>query len=215
MISTDLDPPCSLAATAARPKARKSRRRHTDVELGLACVGALLAAVLVPKPGLGASAPSGPPPTVSIPGGAAPIPQSYVQSYTQQYGPITPWGAAGVSRGQPGQPDTYHGPQTGPEVDGAGCLRGRTLSGVVASNDREAILRFGRASFYRVRLTRACPALLAPGAHVAGVTRSSGGLICNPFDVELKVVAANGAVSRCTGDTLRRMSATQVSAAAH
>jgi hypothetical protein len=94
------------------------------------------------------------------------------------------------------------------------CIDGHALSGVVASNDRDVILRFGRGAFFRVRLTRACPALIQPGANVAGVTRGFGGAICRPSDVELKIVASDGSVTRCVGDTFTLMSTAEVKAAA-
>ncbi len=104
----------------------------------------------------------------------------------------------------------YADPAFGPEA-GPGCLQARKLSGVAVSNDREVTLRFGTA-FYRVGLTRDCPALVQRGAHVAGITRSTGGLICRPFDVELKIVAGDGAVSYCTGGALHKMSKAEVAA---
>ena len=171
------------------------------------CVGVLLAGVLVPRAVLGQGAMGGPP-TVTIPGGGGwAIPQSAIPS-----GPVYPW--AGPSSQQPLEDHGggYYG-GWGPQGYGSTCLRARTLSGAVASDDRQVILRFGRDALYRVRLTKACPALLMRGANVAGVTRSTGGMICNAFDVELKVVAGDGSVSRCTGATLRRMTTGQVSSA--
>jgi hypothetical protein len=107
----------------------------------------------------------------------------------------------------------YSAPAWGPE-GGARCLQAHALSGVAASNDREVLLRFGRDIFYRVRLTRACPALLEPRAHVSSATRSTGGLICNPFDLELDIVAGDGSVSHCTGAAIIRTSAGQFKAVA-
>jgi len=94
----------------------------------------------------------------------------------------------------------------------ASCLRASALSGVVASNDREAILRFGQNAFFRLRLSKACPALLQQGAHVVSVTRG-GTDICEPDDVELRVAAVDGSISRCGAADFRKMSAAQVKGA--
>ena len=169
-----------------------------------ACAGGLLAGVLIPATVLGQA-----PPTMTIPGGGGwAIPQSAVFT-----GPIYPWGVPTWPR-EPQQDHAggYYGGWD-PQANGSVCLRGPLLSGVVASDDRQVILRFGRGDFYRVRLTKACPALVMTGANVAGVTRSTGGIICNAYDVELKVVAGDGSVSHCTGATLKRMTTAQVAAA--
>ena len=204
MISTDFDHRSRSTTAVVRTMPLRSTRGGAATRLALACVGVLLAGVLAPKTVLGQGG-------LVIPGGGGyAIPPSFVPS-----GPVNPWAPSGP----PPEPDTHYGPGPGPgtyfgpEPDGLGCLRARALSGVVASNDREVILRFGRGVFYRVALTRACPALLGPGAHVAGVTHSSGGLICKSFDVELDVVASDGSVSHCTGDTLSKMSTAEVKTA--
>ena len=104
-------------------------------------------------------------------------------------------------------------PQGIPASFGQGqCLQARALSGVVASNDRDVILRFGRADFYRLKLTSACPALVEPGAQVVDIEHGSN-LICVARDVELKVVAGDGAVSRCAAHSLNRMSKAELAAA--
>ncbi len=100
-----------------------------------------------------------------------------------------------------------------PTTDRGQCVQARTLSGVVASNDRDVIFRFGRAEFYRLRLTNPCPALLEPGAHVVDIKRGSTVIICDPRDMELKVAVGQGPVSRCTVDSLNRMSTAEVKAA--
>ncbi len=103
-------------------------------------------------------------------------------------------------------------PQGIPSGQGLQCLQARALSGVVASNDRDVILRFGRADFYRLGLGKACPALLEPGAQVVDIEHGSN-LICVARDVELKVVAGDGAVSRCAAHSLNRMSKAELAAA--
>ena len=105
-------------------------------------------------------------------------------------------------------------PSYGPLFDQPGlqCVQARALSGVVASNDREVIFRFGAANFYRLRLNKACPALLEPGAQVVDIKRGSD-IICGPGDVELKVAVADGPVSRCTVGSLSRMSTAEVKTA--
>jgi|WetSurMetagenome_2_1015567.scaffolds.fasta_scaffold233487_1 hypothetical protein len=108
-------------------------------------------------------------------------------------------------------PTPYDAPSYGsqfPHSEGPVCLPARALSGVVASNDHEVILRFGRADFYRLRLTRACPALVAPGAHVVGIAGA-----CSASYMELKVAGADGSVSRCAAGAPRQMSAAEVNAA--
>ena len=125
------------------------------------------------------------------------VPGAVLADYVAPQAPgdaLTPYSAAGW----------------GPE--GSACLQAHALSGVAASNKRVVILRFGSTDFYRVRLTKDCPALLGPGTHVASVTRSTGGNICRAFDVELTVVAGDGAVSHCTGGALHRMSTAEVAA---
>jgi hypothetical protein len=118
------------------------------------------------------------------------------QQYSPRpYVPVIPYGTYGLGL------DASQGRQ---------CLQSSDMTGVVASNDHEVILRFGRDNFYRVRLSRACPALVGPGANVASVKSSTGGIICNGFDVKLKVVAGDGSVSSCTGDTLAKMSSSEV-----
>ncbi len=108
-------------------------------------------------------------------------------------------------------PAVNTGPWTAPYANGAQCFPARALSGVVASDARDVILRIGRADFYRLRLTRACPALLEPGAHVD--IQSGPTIICGPADLELRVAAGDGPVSRCAADTLSRMSMAEVKAA--
>ena len=190
----------SSAATARRPD-----RRGAVAPLALACFGVLLGGVLAPKTALGQGG-------LVIPGGGgyAIPPQNMPQGV-----PISPYyqpNPFGQQYDRQQGVDDGYGRSLPPQVNRT-CLQARTLSGVVASDDREVILRFGRDGLYRVRLTKACPALLMPGANVAGVTRSTGGMICNPYDVELKVVAGDGSTSRCTGATLSRMTAAQVKAA--
>jgi hypothetical protein len=117
-------------------------------------------------------------------------------------GPIDPWWRP------PTEPNGASNPNGLPQ-----CLRARTLSGVVASNDREVILRFGRDSFYRVRLAKACPSLVAPGSHVVGVARSSDGDICDSRDLDLRIASSDGSTSSCRADRLSKMSTAEVTAA--
>jgi len=166
------------------------------MRLGLACAGLLLAGVLAPRPVVAQT---------YIPAAAAPMPP-----YSMPSGPVGPPGYIPYN---PPAELTYGATSPFRDSERLRCLRASALSGVVASNDREVVLRFGRDTFYRVRLTKACPALLMAGAHVAEVTHSSGGLICRPFDVELKVVAGDDSVSHCTGDTLSKMSRAEVKTA--
>ena len=165
------------------------------MRLALTCAGVLSASVLAPGMVLAQYQMPSPNPMTTPPG--------------------TPVGPPGYTPYNPPAQLTYgaNSPFQNGASGGRDCLRARALSGVVASNDRQVILRFGGTDFYRVRLTKDCPALVQPGANVAGITRSSGGLICRPFDVELKVVAGDGAVSHCTGDTLEKMSKAEVAAA--
>ena len=166
-----------------------------------ACAGVLLAAVLIPATVLGQAGP----PTMTIPGGGGwAIPMSAVPS-----GPVYPWAGQNTTA----EPDTHYGNGDGFQGNGRACLQAHMLSGVVASDDRQVILRFGRDDFYRVRLSKACPALVMTGANVAGVTRSTGGIICDAYDIQLKVVAGDGSVSHCTGATLKRMTTPQIAAA--
>ncbi len=109
-------------------------------------------------------------------------------------------------------PAANTGAWTAPYANGAQCFPARALSGVVASDARDVILRIGRADFYRLRLTKDCPTLLEPGAHLVDIEHSPT-LICGPADVELKVAAGDGSVSRCKADTLSRMSMADVKAA--
>ena len=104
----------------------------------------------------------------------------------------------------PSVPPASGGPQQ--------CLEPRALSGVVASDDRDVILRFGRAEFYRLKLTRACPALVEPGAQVVSIQRDSAA-VCLARDMELKVVVGDGLASRCGVRSLDRMSKGDVAAA--
>lgn len=160
--------------------------------LGLAGAGVLLASVLAPNAVL-----------------AQPYP-----GYLPPGGAFSPWGVP--NGGPPTAGVDYrpvYVPSDGNPSDGNSCLRASALSGVVASNDREVILRFGGSTFYRARLTGACPSLTQPGAHVAGVARYLPAVICRPSDVKLKVVSGNGAVSRCAAETLDMMTAAQVNAA--
>jgi hypothetical protein len=133
-------------------------------------------------------------------GGGYAIPQSAVPS-----GPVSPYAPPS---GPPNIQDGY-GKAFGFQDGGRRCLQASTLSGVVASNDREAILRFGRDSFYRVRLSKACPALAAPGAHVTSVAR--GRDICSSGDVELKVASDDGSITSCPASSLNRMGGAEVS----
>ena len=173
---------------------------------GAACASVLLAGVLAPGAVLGQA-----PPTITIPGGGGyAIPQSSVPSvpispYYQSAAP--PWGQGEF------RPDLQTGFGGNFSPGSKTCLPGRMLSGIVASDDREVILRFGRDSLYRVRLSKACPALLMSGASVAGVTRSTGGIICDAYDVQLKVVAGDGSVSHCAAASLHRMTTAQIQAA--
>ena len=106
------------------------------------------------------------------------------------------------------------GPSVPPASGDPGqCLEPRALSGVVAPNDRDVILRFGRADFYRLKLTRACPALVEPGAQVVSIQRDSAA-VCLARDMELKVVVGDGLVSRCGVRSLDRMSKADLAAAA-
>jgi hypothetical protein len=179
--------------------------------LALACAGALSAGVLAPGAVLGQQG------GLVVPGGGGyAVPQSFVPSV-----PISPYyqsatyppnQAPNIQDMQNSDRNRYGTNYRPPEANTM-CVQARTLTGVVASDDRQVILRFGRDAFYRVRLSKACPALLMGGANVAGVTRSTGGLICDAYDVQLKVVAGDGTVNRCGGATLKRMTVAQVQAA--
>jgi hypothetical protein len=92
------------------------------------------------------------------------------------------------------------------------CAKAEALTGVEASNDHEAILRFGGGGFFRVGLSKACPALVAPGAHVVGVSRGAR-VLCEPVDVQLKVAAADGTISKCSAATLSWVNAGEATAA--
>jgi hypothetical protein len=120
-------------------------------------------------------------------------------------------GAQGYSAFNPAQVAPY-GTSTG---SGASyrfmCAKAGALTGVAASNDREAILRFGGGGFFRVRLSKACPALMEPGAHVVGVSRGAQ-LLCEPEDVQLKVAAVDGTISKCSVSTLSWENASDVTA---
>jgi hypothetical protein len=180
------------SASAAAPR---SCRGGALMRPGLACVGVLLAAALSPGAVLAQYQMPSPAPMTSPPN--------------------TPVGPPGYTPYNPPANLTYgdSSPFTNAGPEGQGCLRARALSGVVASNPREVILRFGGNAFYRVRLAKDCPALVKPGANVAGVSRSTGGVICGSYDVVLKVVAGDGSVSRCGAATLSKMSAAEVKAA--
>ena len=117
---------------------------------------------------------------------------------------------AGMGQGSP--PPVADGPWAPPFMPSPQCFLAGGLTGVVAPDDRDVILRIGRDAFYRVRLSGACPALAQPGAQVLGIGRGASA-ICRPSDVELKVAAAGGAVSRCGAETLHRMSLAEVKAA--
>lgn len=155
--------------------------------LGLAGAGAMVAGLLAPQAVLAQAQGWSPPPISPM--------SSFLESQ-QSPAPVPPLYGSGTNTG----------------ADGSECLYARMLSGVVASDDRRVILRFGADAFYRVRLTKACPALVTRGANVAGVTRSTGGMICNPFDIQLKIVGGDGSVSHCAGATLDRMTTAQVRA---
>lgn len=186
------------------------RRRAAPLArpLALTCGGVLLAGVLAPGAVLAQS--QGPGGLVIPGGGGYAIPPSAVPSV-----PISPYyqSAAPPWNQPPTNIQDGYGNGWGPE--GRRCLQARMLSGVVASDDRQVILRFGGDTFYRVRLTKACPALTMSGANVAGVTRSTGGMICDAYDVQLKVVAGDGTVNHCGAATLKRMTTAQVKAASN
>lgn len=133
-------------------------------------------------------------------------------------GVLTPAAGLGQQGGNPfaaldRQADIHDQTGTGWGPEARSCLQARNFSGVVASDDRQVTLRFGDDTFYRVGLTKACPALAMSGAKVAGVTRSTGGMICDAYDVQLRVVSGDGTVSHCTGASLTPMTTADVKAA--
>lgn len=170
-----------------------ARTGSAVVRLGPACVGALLAGVLAPGAGL-AAAPTGgggAPASVSI-SGANVLATSQAAGYWQDQQATGPY--------------SNSSPAWGPEAGdhSSACVPASALSGVMASDDHHAILRFGRSVYYRLRMNKACPALVAPGAHVVSATRG-GAMICEPDDVELKVASRDGAISRCPIYDMSRM----------
>jgi hypothetical protein len=167
----------------------KFHRRGAKRRLALACAGVLSVNVLAPSAILAQYAP-----------GSFAVGPGGVVAPTNGSAFLSP--PAGENQGY------AYNPSGSPR-----CLPARALSGVVASDDRKVILRFGSNVFYRLRLTRACPALIAPGAHVVGVTRGNGADICGADDVELRVAADDGSVSRCNVDRMSRMSQAEIQAA--
>ncbi len=152
------------------------------MQRGLACLGVLAAVALAP---------------------AAVLAQEVIPPPSPALG-SNPWQGA--------NPSPMGSEAFGPGGATQQCLQPRALSGAVASNDRDVILRFGRDVFYSVRLARACPALLEAGAHVVNIQRRSE-LICRADDMELAVAAGDGQVSRCRVASMSRMSTAELTRA--
>jgi hypothetical protein len=132
--------------------------------------------------------------------------------------PAEPAGAWQNQQSQPtsegygpnGSNDSGWGPEA--NLGPSPCVPASALSGMASSDELHAIIRFGKNRYYRLRLSKACPALLEEGAHVVSATRGPA-LICEPDDVELKVVSRDGSISRCPIYDMNRMHTAEAAAA--
>jgi hypothetical protein len=78
--------------------------------------------------------------------------------------------------------------------------------------DRHTIyLRVRQRDIYEVKFRSACPEVTAPGAKLITVFRT-GGLICKPIDLDIKVSTTPGFKSTCIASSLRKLSPAEAKA---